>query len=71
MKRIKDYICDGTLPTKEEIIEAVEISKLDNCRVRIINKDYKPILVTTDKSGTDKLDRLMKILEEYHDCHKT
>ena len=71
MKLIKEYMCDGVLPTKEEIVEAVKISKSENCRVRIINKDYKAILVTTDKSGTDKLDRVMEILEETNECRRS
>lgn len=71
MKQIKEYMCDDSLPSKEEIIEAIEISKRDNCRVRIINNNYKAILVTRDNSSTDNIDRLMTILEEYHDCHKT
>ena len=64
MKLILEYMCDTTLPTKEDVIEAVSISKSCNCRVRVINKDYKAIFVTTDNSSTDNIDRLMELLDE-------
>lgn len=66
MQRIKIYMCNDTLPTKEEIIEAVEISKSDNCKVIVINRDYKKIFATTDMSNIDEVDRFMEIMGDYH-----
>ena len=35
MKLIKEYLCDNTAPSDEEIIECLEIVNNENCIVRL------------------------------------
>ena len=35
MKELKQYICDGSTPTDNEILDCIDIAKKENCVVRL------------------------------------
>lgn len=35
MKEIKQYMCDGTIPTNNEILECIDIAKKENCIIKL------------------------------------
>ena len=35
MKIVKEYICDGDLPSDEEILESIEIANKEDCIVKL------------------------------------
>ena len=57
MKELKHYICDGCMPTENEILETINISKKENCAVILrwydsYNKHYD--LIITDITNLEE-----------------
>ena len=35
MKIVKEFICDGDVPSDEEILECIEIAKREDCAIKL------------------------------------